>query len=107
MHGTGQRRAAWLCTVALAALSLGSATPALAQTPATPAPAASTNGTTVFPAAFFAPYNPVTAADMVNRVPGFELRDGDDRRGFGATAGNLLINGERPSSKTALADLLK
>lgn len=61
----------------------------------------------VFPAAFFAQYNPVTAADMVARVPGFELRDGDDRRGFGATAGNLLVNGERPSSKTAASELLK
>lgn len=77
---------------------------AWAQDP--PAPAPQQEGVATFPAAFFAPYNPVTAADMVARVPGFELRDGDERRGF-ASAGNLLINGERPSSKTSATDLLK
>lgn len=70
------------------------------------APAPQQEGAQTFPAAFFAAYNPVTAADMVARVPGFELRDGDERRGF-ASAGNLLINGERPSSKTQASELLK
>lgn len=69
--------------------------------------AAQEAGKAVYPASFFTAYNPVSAADMVARAPGFELRDGDDRRGFGATAGNVLINGERPSSKTALSELLK
>ena len=72
--------------------------------PTQPAPVS--DGQTVYPAAFFAPYNPVNASDMVARVPGFELKDGDERRGF-ASAGNLLINGERPSSKTAASELLK
>lgn len=71
------------------------------------APESVKGASTTFPAGFFAQYNPITAADMVARVPGFELRDGDDRRGFGASAGNLLINGERPSSKTAPSELLK
>jgi hypothetical protein len=61
----------------------------------------------VFEAAFFRTYNPVTAADMVIRVPGFEIIDGEDRRGFGATAGNVLVNGERPSSKASISDQLK
>lgn len=61
----------------------------------------------VFDAAFFAPYNPVNAADMVGRVPGFEINDGDDRRGFGATAGNVLVNGERPSSKATISEQLR
>lgn len=95
---TGRR--AWLCAASLLAI----ASPAYAQAPAARADA---SAPTTFPAAFFAPYNPVTAADMVSRVPGFELREGDERRGFGATAGNLLINGERPSSKTQAAELLK
>lgn len=111
MAGTVGRSAAWLRTAALAALLSGVAAPALAQqggqaagsAPGTPP----SDGSQTFPAAYFAQYNPVTAADMVSRVPGFELRDGDDRRGFGASAGNLLINGERPSSKTLLADILK
>lgn len=55
---------------------------------------------------FFTAFNPVTAEDMVRRVPGFTIDNGEDRRGFGGTAGNVLINGERPSSKTPLADQL-
>lgn len=111
--GDGDRRPVWRHGLLLAALACASPTLA-GQLPAPtgdtvsprpPTPAA--EGDAVFPAAFFAPYNPVTAADMVARVPGFELRDGDDRRGFGATAGNLLINGERPSSKTVSSELLK
>ena len=49
---------------------------------------------------YFAPYNPATAQDMVNRVPGFTASDGGNARGFGANAGNVLINGERPSAKS-------
>lgn len=104
-----QRR---LHTTSWLALAWGLAGPALAQEPprialeaAQQSPSASEKAT--FPAGFFVQYNPITAADMVARVPGFELRDGDDRRGFGATAGNLLVNGERPSSKTAASELLK
>lgn len=62
-------------------------------------PAAAPSDTALFPPSYFTAYNPVTASDMVSRIPGFELRDGDDRRGFGGTAGNLLINGERPAPR--------
>jgi len=90
------------------AASDAAAEEALPVAPGGPAPVtASGDGGAVYAPAFFAPYNPVTAADMVTRVPGFELRDGDERRGFGGTAGNLLINGERPSSKTVPSELLK
>ena len=61
----------------------------------------------VFDAAYFRQYNPVTAADIVNRVPGFEIDDGEALRGFGATAGNVLVNGERPSSKVLISEQLK
>jgi hypothetical protein len=87
------------CLFALALLASG---PANAQQGAPAEPAAQ-----VFESAFFTGYNPVTAGDMVARVPGFEIIDGDDRRGFGATAGNVLINGERPSSKASISDQLK
>lgn len=101
------KQTSWL---AGAALIVGAAwvADASAQTAPTASVAATAQSdTTSFPAAYFAAYNPVTAADMVSRIPGFELRDGDDRRGFGGTAGNLLINGERPSSKATPSDLLK
>ena len=84
---------------------------ALAQTaqtaPGTVVAVTPDSDTRSYPATYFTPYNAVTAADMVSRIPGFELREGDERRGFGGSAGNLLINGERPSSKATPSDLLK
>ena len=59
-----------------------------------------------FPASFFQRYQPSTAFDMVERVPGFTLDDGGDRRGFGAAAGNILVNGRRPSTKDDLPSAL-
>ncbi|WP_440957688.1 TonB-dependent receptor plug domain-containing protein [Oceanicaulis sp. LC35] len=54
-----------------------------------------------YPASFFTEFSPVTARDMINRLPGFSLSDGDTgRRGLADAFGNLLINGERPSDKT-------
>lgn len=49
---------------------------------------------------FFAAYAPVTALDMVKRIPGFSINEGDGRRGFGENAGNVLIDGDRPSTKS-------
>ena len=41
-----------------------------------------------------------TAYDMIQRVPGFTLDDGSAVRGFADAAGNVLIDGQRPASKT-------
>lgn len=66
-----------------------------------PAQGASDEGTVIaFEAEFFAVYRPATALDMVERVPGFTIDEGDTVRGFGGAAGNVLIDGERPSAKT-------
>ncbi|HEX2801897.1 MAG TPA: TonB-dependent receptor, partial [Phenylobacterium sp.] len=40
----------------------------------------------------------------VGRIPGFTYKAGDDVRGFGGAAGNVLIDGERPSSKAVTLD---
>src|SRR5262245_61111209 len=53
-----------------------------------------------FPADFFARFAPQNALDMVRRVPGFTLDEGEDRRGFSGSAGNVLIDGRRPSAKS-------
>ena len=68
---------------------------------AAPSPApAQASRTTVYPASFFAQYAPRSALDIARRVPGFNLDLGNtDIRGFGAAAGNIVINGARPSSK--------
>lgn len=52
-----------------------------------------------YDASFFDRYRPNTALDMVNQLPGFNLDDGDDKRGLGGSVGNLLINGRYPSAK--------
>ncbi|WP_371514774.1 Plug domain-containing protein [Brevundimonas denitrificans] len=86
------------------ALALTAVSPALAQeAEAAPAPQAG-NGRQVltFTPDFFADQNPNTALDMVNRVPGFSLDDGDGSRGFEGAVGNVLINGSRPASKNDL-----
>ena len=60
------------------------------------------NGAVVsYETGFFDRFNPVTALDMVQQMPGFTLSAGDAaRRGLGDSFGNLLINGERPSNKS-------
>lgn len=71
--------------------------PALAKTP-DPADISDTaNG--VYPAAFYVANQPATALDMINRTPGFVLDEGEAVRGFTDNAGNVLINGKRPTSK--------
>ncbi len=60
-----------------------------------------------YEAAYFTQYAPSTALDIVRRVPGFQLDLGAtqsdlgqvDVRGFAGAAGNVVINGARPSSK--------
>ena len=76
------------------------------QTTAVASSASSPEGVQAFDPAFFARFNPVTADDMVRQLPGFTLDEGEELRGFGATAGNVLIDGQRPSSKTSLKDEL-
>ncbi len=105
-------RKAWLDSACLAVLACSLAGAASAQDAVEQASAADGavsrgQGVQVFDRGFFQVYNAVTALDMVQRVPGFTIDDGDDRRGFGATAGNVLVNGERPSSKTAISEQLQ
>ena len=58
------------------------------------------DGKRQFRASFFVAYAPVTALDMVQRIPGFSISGDEGRRGFGENAGNVLIDGDRPSSKS-------
>jgi hypothetical protein len=57
------------------------------------------NGRRTFPPEFFSGFGPVNALDMVRRIPGFSIEQSEGRRGFGENAGNVLIDGDRPSSK--------
>jgi len=97
-------------TAGVAALTLCPAT-AQAAAQAAQTPAAKSRVST-YDAAFFAQYAPRTALDIVQRVPGFTLdlgnsqgANGQDVRGFAGTAGNVVINGSRPSTKAETLDV--
>jgi outer membrane receptor protein involved in Fe transport len=91
-------RATWasctICVAAAVAPTAGWAQDAAAGAPAAP------NSVIPYPASFFADQRPDTAYDMVQRVPGFTFDDGSAVRGLAGAAGNVLIDGQRPSSKT-------
>jgi len=61
-------------------------------------------GVLVYDAAFFADARPNTAFDMIRRVPGFIFDAGASARGYAGTAGNVLVDGERPTTKTDSLD---
>lgn len=90
------------CGFALAA-SLAAAAPALANdngegTVLRPAQA---GRSTVYQPDYFARFAPSNALDIVRRVPGFVLEETNTEvRGFSGAAGNIVVNGARPSSKT-------
>ena len=73
---------------------------------------AQSNRTITYNAQFFAQYAPRTAYDIAQHVPGFTLDLGAtqtnqgavDVRGFAGTAGNVVINGARPSTKAETLD---
>jgi hypothetical protein len=71
-----------------------------------------TSRTTTYDAAYFTQFAPRSAYDVVQHVPGFTLdlgssqaATGVDVRGFAGTAGNVVINGARPSSKAETLDV--
>lgn len=59
---------------------------------------------------YFAQFAPRSALDMVERIPGFEISGGNDfgQRGLGQATQNVIVNGERFSSKSdTLQDQLR
>jgi hypothetical protein len=80
------------------------ATTTAATTTATAAAAALQSDVDTFPASFFDQYTPQNAMDMIDRLPGFSFDEGSNARGFGGTAGNVLIDGSRPTSKSLELD---
>ncbi len=102
----------WKKVAALAVSAMALAQVARAQQPQSPQapqqPAPTSTPTSdqavqTFEPAFFARFNPVTAEDMVRQLPGFTIDEGEDLRGFAATAGNVLVDGQRPATKTEIS----
>jgi hypothetical protein len=73
-----------------------SATAAWAQASGTTSPVDPDPNITAYPASFFVEFRPITALDMIGRIPGFQFDGGSSGRGFAGTVGNILIDGERP-----------
>jgi outer membrane receptor protein involved in Fe transport len=69
--------------------------------------AAPQQGVISYPASYFAAQQPASALDMISRIPGFSFDGGSSVRGFEGAAGNVLIDGQRPTSKSDyLGDIL-
>lgn len=88
----------------LAAQTVTPAAPAAAEKQADAPPAAgesdAATGSRTYLPADFARFAPQTALDMLNRVPGFSIREESQERGFGQATGNVLVNGQRLSGKS-------
>lgn len=65
-----------------------------------PVAAPAQQGVISYPPSFFAGQQVANAAEMLERVPGFLLDTGDPVRGFEGAAGNVLIDSQRPASKS-------
>ncbi len=57
-------------------------------------------GRQVYTPADFTRYAPKTAADMIQQIPGFNIRESEQLRGLGQATGNVLFNGKRSSTKS-------
>jgi len=94
------------CIFSLAIFSLWMPVLSIANGQETSEPLEENSSKVVYEAEFFAPYNPITAEDMLNRIPGTEGLVGrwgrpeqDERRGLRSNTGQILINGKRITGK--------
>ena len=70
-------------------------------------PASAQQGVNSYPASYFAANQPSTAYEMVVLLPGFHIQLGDATvRGFSGTVGNVLIDGQLPTSKEDSVEVL-
>lgn len=122
LKSLGNRAARWHASGAALTLALVLAGPARADEPAAPEPdaasavagaasaapgaaPATSARVTRYDAGYFARFSPNTALDIVRQVPGFVLEQNEGEvRGFSQAAGNVVINGARPSSKSESLD---
>jgi outer membrane receptor protein involved in Fe transport len=63
-------------------------------------------GVIAYPPEFFAAARPANAREMLDRIPGYTFDGGDSVRGYEGAAGNVLIDGQRPATKTDSLDQL-
>ena len=92
--------------ISASALALMIASPAIAQKSGDAPPPVSSKdgllaaGRLAYTPADFARFAPRNALDLLAQVPGFSLRGEDQARGLGEASANVLINGERVTTKS-------
>src|SRR6185295_9191576 len=70
-------------------------------------PVLAQEGVSSYAASYFAANQPATAYEMVVLLPGFHIQLGDAAvRGFSGTVGNVLIDGQLPTSKEDSVEVL-
>jgi len=57
------------------------------------------DGIRIFTPAYYTEFDPITALDLANRTPGFNIQESDGGRGLSGVRSNILIDGERPPPK--------
>ncbi|WP_375270982.1 hypothetical protein [Sphingomonas sp.] len=83
------------------AVGLAAPKPASTQGPQPAGQPDRVTGRRTYDAAWFRTFAPATALQIVERVPGFTIERIDGSvRGFGGAAGNVVVNGQRPSAKS-------
>ena len=68
------------------------------------AQASDETGVEVYLPSAFEEFLPQSANDLVRRLPGFQVDEGDDVRGLSGAQGNVLINGRRPPPRSGSLD---
>ena len=73
-----------------------------------PSAHAGDEGRNIYHAAFYGEIAPHNALDMIRQTPGFTLQEGDNRRGYAGSLGNVLVDGRRAVGKDqTLQDVLQ
>ncbi len=97
---------ALICAAGLCSSGLAAAQDAATANTATATSSANGDQVVQYPASYFAEFQVSSAFDMVLHVPGFVFDGGESARGFSETAGNVLIDGQRPTTKADLGNTL-
>ena len=102
-HRLGRALSVSTALLAIAIAAPGHAQEEAGTNPSPPSePATAADAARVFEPAYFSQFAPRNALDMVSRIPGFNISGGNDngQRGLGQANQNVIVNGQRFSSKS-------
>lgn len=100
MFKVGAAKLLPLVLASVSAPALAQASPSGDAPPPQAPPAPTVEGRQSYLASDFARFAPKNALDMLNNLPGFQIRGDDSARGLGQANTNVLVNGQRLSAKS-------